>query len=315
MYPNGAEFAFTILDDTDDTTLVNGPPVYDVLRDYGLRTTKTVWTFDVPHEQRGIYHAGETLETPDYLQWVQQLEREGFEIAFHNASMASSNRETTIRALDHLSTAFQRPVRLHCNHGQNRENLHWGAARYQSLPVNLLARLRDGSAGARAYQGEVAGSPFYWSDIANRRISYIRSMAFCRLDGLHIPPYRPFKDTAKLLQPVFFNTADAPDCRAFNQLVTKSSIDELRRNAGWAIVSTHLGKGFCTQGKVDDTFVATIKHLSSLSGWFVPASELLDFLVEQNGCRPIGSMERLRMESAHVIDRLRSRRAFSATRL
>jgi hypothetical protein len=304
MYPNGAEFAFTLLDDTDDTTLVNGPPVYDVLRDHGLRTTKTVWTYDAPLEQRGIYHAGETLDSPLYLDWVKKLESEGFEIAFHNASMASSNRETTVRALDHLSNTLEKPVRLHCNHGQNKENLFWGAARYQSRPFNALAKMRTGEWRSRHYEGEIPGSPYYWADVANSRLRYIRSMAFRRLNGLEIEPRRPYRDTAKLEQPVFFNTADAPDCEAFNQLVTRETLDDLRRTGGWAIVSTHLGKGFCTRGDVDKRFLKTIEYLAGMRGWYVPASQLLDFLVERDGCAPISSLERMRMETWHVLDRL-----------
>ena len=85
IYPSNAEFAFTILDDTDDTTVNNGRPVYDLLSELGLRTTKTVWAFDTPEENRGPYFAGETLSSPRYLEWVHQLADKGFEIAFHNA--------------------------------------------------------------------------------------------------------------------------------------------------------------------------------------------------------------------------------------
>ncbi len=304
MFPDGAEFAFTILDDTDDTTLENGPPVYEVLRDYGLRTTKTVWTYDVPPEQRGIFHAGQTLALPAYLEWVQKLERDGFEIAFHNASMATSDRSTTVSALGDLERHFLHPVRLHCNHGQNRENLFWGAARYQSAPIHLLARLRNRECGNRYYEGEIPSSQLYWADIANDRFSFIRSMAFRRLNGADIWPKRPFKDPGKLDKPAFFNTADAPDCRAFNRLVNKSSVDALRRAGGWAIVSTHLGKGFFKDGQVDQDFRRTIEYLSRLGGWFVPTSQLLDFLVEQQGCEALGAWERLKMESFHVVDRL-----------
>ncbi len=307
MFPNGAEFAFTILDDTDDTTLVNGPPVYELLRANGLRTTKTVWTVDVPPERRGIFHAGETLATPGYREWVGQLQRAGFEIAFHNAAMSSSTRDTTIRALDELRELLGDQVRLHCNHGQNRENLFWGAARYQSLPFNLLARLRGGEWRRSAYEGELVGSPYYWADVANETFAYIRSMAFQILDCSEIQPERPFRDLAKLSKPVFFNTADAPDCTAFNRLVNKQSINELHRNGGWSIVSTHIGKGFCTHGQVDAQFAETIRYLAQLPGWFVPASELLDFLVDRDGCAPLSFAERLRMEGFHAVDRLKAR--------
>ena len=42
-FPEGRKFAFTILDDTDDATVENVRPVYDLLTELGFRTTKTVW--------------------------------------------------------------------------------------------------------------------------------------------------------------------------------------------------------------------------------------------------------------------------------
>lgn len=304
MFPGCAEFAFSILDDTDDTTLRNGPPVYAMLRAHGLRTTKTVWAVDVPPERRGIYHGGETLATPGYLDWVRQLAEEGFEIAFHNASMASSPRHTTIFALDEMARHFRQRVRLHCNHGQNRENLWWGARRYSSAPLRWLGWLRASLRSQRRYEGDRPGSPYYWADIAEDRIDYIRGMSFGRLDGRLIPPGRPYREPRKLLRPVFFNTADAPDVEAFNRLVNPQSIEELRRAGGWAIVSTHFGKGFFRQGELNEQFCETVRCLGRTNGWYVPVSELLDFLVRRDGARPLGWLERLRMESAHVSDRL-----------
>ena len=42
-WPEGKAFAFTVFDDTDACTVENTKPVYDFLRDCGLRTTKSVW--------------------------------------------------------------------------------------------------------------------------------------------------------------------------------------------------------------------------------------------------------------------------------
>ena len=41
LLPTGKRFAFSILDDTDDSTLENVEPLYAILRDHGFRTTKT----------------------------------------------------------------------------------------------------------------------------------------------------------------------------------------------------------------------------------------------------------------------------------
>ena len=45
-FPDGKRFAFTIFDDTDVGTLESLRPIYDLLAQLGLRTTKTVWPLD-----------------------------------------------------------------------------------------------------------------------------------------------------------------------------------------------------------------------------------------------------------------------------
>ncbi len=45
VWPGGHKFAFSIFDDTDWATVENVKPVYDLLADLGMRTTKSVWMF------------------------------------------------------------------------------------------------------------------------------------------------------------------------------------------------------------------------------------------------------------------------------
>ena len=304
LYPNGAEFAFSILDDTDDTTVSNGKPIYDLLEQLGLRTTKTVWSFDSPKEEQGPYFAGQTLEAEDYREWCQHLSQAGFEIAFHNARMSSSKRNDTIDALNLIESLFRKPVRLHCNHGQNRENLYWGDKRYQSTIFRVIFALLPGLTRSERYEGDSISSPYYWADIAAERLSYMRMLAFNSLDCNCLSPKGPYRDSRKVPSPIFFNTADAPDVHAFNALVNKQSLDQLQRTRGWAIVSTHFGKGFYKDGKINEEFVQTIKDLGNRPGWYVPVSELLDYLVAEIGVRQIGSVKRFCMEGAHIIDRM-----------
>jgi len=306
-YPNGAEFAFTILDDTDDTTVANGRPVYDLLCNLGLRTTKTVWAFDTTPENRGPYFAGETLSSPEYHAWVHQLAADDFEIAFHNATMGSSLRQDTIRAIEIINNEFGQQLRLHCNHGQNRENLHWGADRYSSPLIQNVIKLYSKFHSYPKFEGNNPESPYYWSDVANDRLSYIRAFTFRRINGAKIPPGRPFRDTAKQSGPMFFNTTDASDVSVFNKFINKASIDKLREQKGWAVVSTHLGKGFYKNNTLDPVFERTMKYLATLPGWFVPVSQLLDFISVEVGSQEISAVERARMEFSHIIDRIKGK--------
>lgn len=303
-FPGGHHFAFTILDDTDDTTVANGKPVYDLLARLGLRTTKTVWALNSPPELQGPYFAAETLENEEYLAWVRQLANSGFEIAFHNASMGSSRRERTVEALAVFDREFPGMPRLHCNHGQNRENLHWGADRYSAAELTWAYRLASRLGGGPPYEGHRPDSPYYWGDIAAARIAYVRRFAFAQLNCAAIRPGGLYFDPRKPDVPLWFNTADAPDAASFKRLVTKSAVDTLHAAGGWCIVSTHLGKGFARDGRVDLDVQRILEYVASLPGWFVPASELLDHLHQQNGHTSLGPVSRRAMEYRHVLDRL-----------
>jgi len=303
-FPGNRRFALSILDDTDDTTVETGQPVYDLLGDLGFRTTKTVWAFDSPEEEKGPYHMGQTMEDPAYRKWVVSLAEEGFEVAFHNASMASSSRERTEAAIDFLTDDCGFDLRLHCNHGQNRENLFWGPERYHSRAL----RLAYGLASSTDSEGSETGSPYYWADIAAQRFSYIRDFAFRRLDCSKIGPGRPYRDSTKQPSPCWFNTADAPALPSFLRLVTREAVDRLEDAGGWTIISTHFGKGFAWEGKLNEHFASLMRWIAEKNGWFVPASELLDYIGQTRGATEISRLERTRLEVAHVFDRIRRRR-------
>jgi hypothetical protein len=75
-WPGGKQFAFTIIDDTDKSTLENVRPMYDLLFEQGLLATKTVWPLA---PMRHHPSAGTTLEDRPYRNWVCGLSEKGFE--------------------------------------------------------------------------------------------------------------------------------------------------------------------------------------------------------------------------------------------
>ena len=108
IWPEGKKFAFTVFDDSDLTSLQNGPLVYDFLYDVGIITTKSVWIlqeFEIP------IVGGSNCQDRDYLKWVQNIQAKGFEIALHNVSAGSTKRENIIKGLDLFKQYFgQYPV-------------------------------------------------------------------------------------------------------------------------------------------------------------------------------------------------------------
>src|SRR5690242_17430165 len=95
-FPDGKRFAFSIIDDTDVATVDNVAPVYALLEELGMRTTKTVWPLACPVESSN-FDSSQTLEDAAYREFVRDLQRRGFEIASHGATMESSRRERTVQ--------------------------------------------------------------------------------------------------------------------------------------------------------------------------------------------------------------------------
>src|SRR5258705_11914362 len=103
------------MDDTDDSTLQNVEPIYRLLESLGMRTTKTVWSVAC-EEGSPDFRGSETLDDPRYRDFVVDLQRRGFEIAFHAATMESSPRERTVRAMERFRETFGASPRGPANH-------------------------------------------------------------------------------------------------------------------------------------------------------------------------------------------------------
>jgi hypothetical protein len=280
-FPNGARFAFTILDDTDVATLKNVSPIYDLLHSLGLRTTKTVWPVRCPEGSRN-FHASDTLEDEAYRDFVVDLKRRGFEITWHGATMESSDRERTIRALESYREIFSEYPRIHVNHADNRENIYWGAARLDS-PVlrSLFGRFAGRPAGY--FSGHQLESPYGWPDICEKHFEYCRNLTTNDINTAGFNPSMPYRDPARPLVPWWFSASDANSVDEFNALIHPSNQDRLERDGGFCIIATHLGKDFVKNGVVNDVTRSRLTELSRRQGWFPTTGELLDWLRSQQG--------------------------------
>ena len=171
-WPGGHRFAFGIFDDTDWTTLHNGPPIYDLLDELDLRITKSVWVHDPgPAATTG----GSTCADPEYLGWVLDLQARGHEIAFHNATDHSSTRERTVAALDRFRELFGHDPRCGADHAGNAEALYAGPARLTGVRSLAYATAQRVVQPDRPpFSGEDEASPYFWGDVCRDRIPYWR---------------------------------------------------------------------------------------------------------------------------------------------
>lgn len=113
VWPKGKRFAFTIFDDPDGQSLEASCIVYRHLAERGFRTTIAVWPLGARREPNS---GGETCANPQYLQHLRSLAAEGFEIAWHNATLHTSTREETAEGLEQFRAYFGHDPLSMANH-------------------------------------------------------------------------------------------------------------------------------------------------------------------------------------------------------
>jgi hypothetical protein len=273
-WPAGKTFAFTVFDDTDLTTLQNGPPIYNLLHDLGFRTTKSVWLFE---SEATPVVGGATCQQADYLAWTQKLQRQGFEIALHNVSHSTSTRAQTQTGLALFKQHFGSYPAIHVNHTGCNEDIYWGDARLTGLRriiYNLLTRF----ANAGKFQGHMPTSPLFWGDLCRAHIRYVRNFVFPHINTLKACPHMPYVDATKPYVNAWFASSEGADIHAYNNMLSEPNQDQLEAEGGACIMYTHFGSGFFVDGAPNARFTELMTRLSRKNGWFVPVTTLLDHI-------------------------------------
>ncbi len=294
VFPNGRLFAFTIIDDTDVATVENVAPVYRLLAELGLRATKTVWPVPCPEGSRN-FSSSQTVDDPDYLAFVLDLHKQGFEITWHGATMESSTRERTIRALERFHENLGFYPQVHANHASNLENLYWGTDRVDSRFLKLLIR-RFAMHGLPPFEGHVPASPFFWGDLCTKHIRFARNLTFNNLNLAAINPSLPYHDPSRPLVKFWFSASDAEGADEFIELLCAAQQERLERERGFTIVATHFAKGYARDGRVHPGVRDCLERLARRPGWFPTVSGLLDHLHEQRNSDKLPASEWRKMQ-------------------
>lgn len=279
QWPDGKEFAFTVFDDTDHSTVQNTKPVYDLLQELGIRTTKSVWVYP----PRGRY-TGLSLSDPAYLAWVKELQSRGFEIGFHNAGDGSFTREEILAGLELFHHLLGSYPRIHANHAGNIDNIYWLKDRFD-WPYSVIYDMycRYYKKVRPTSQGSQLGSPHFWGDACKKHVQYIRNYTCKNINTLAFNPSMPYIDAKKLAYSNrWFSSTDGHTVAEFCDLLKAESLDRLRSQRGACIVYTHFASGFVdSRGEVVPLFRKRMEYLASLNGYFEPTSAVLDFLKAQ----------------------------------
>jgi hypothetical protein len=296
-WPDGKRFAFTIVDDTDFATLASVRPIYDLLRDLGFRTTKTVWPL---RATRDPFTGGDSLEDDDYRAWVQELRDAGFEIALHGVADHGSPRAEVEKGLARFRDVVGQDPRMHINHYGQDENLYWGPDRFDQPFRALYSALQRVRGGGERFHGHEEGSPWFWGDLAKERVTYVRNLTFSRIDTLAADPVMPYHDPRRPWVNWWFSSSDAGTRKRFVRILREGNQDRLARSGSACVLYTHFGaNGFVERGRVDPEVARLLERLAALDGWFVPASDLLDHVGAARGWRTLdrrGPFHRLQVK-------------------
>lgn len=307
-WPDGARFAFTVFDDTDNQTASDVRPVYDFLHELGMRTTKSVWP--LPGRYRAA-NDGVTCADPSYVAWTLDLQSEGFEIAMHNATYHTSRRETTVAALERFRLLYGHDPLTLANHFRNREGIYWGDARL-SPPQRGLYNLLTRGRGAGTFQGHLEGSPLFWGDLCRARVGYVRNFVFDEIDTLRACPQMPYFDPERPFVRAWFASTEGADVDLFVRTLSEANQDRLAAQGGACIMYTHFANGFVRKGRLDARFERRMRRLADMGGWFVPVGTLLRHIEAKRGLHVLGARERNRLERRWLARSVRARLAPAA---
>lgn len=271
IWPNNKKFAFTIIDDTDNSTVGNIKPIYDLLYQLNIKTTKSVWVYSSRDHFRG-----DTILDSAYQKFILDLKRKGFEIALHNVGSGVFKRDEISNGLLKFKNILGQYPKIHINHSQNKDNLYWGSKRF-SVILSFIHRLLNIS--STRFEGDEEGSPHFWGDICRSNINYVRNRVFNGINTLVYDCYMPYKEAHKPYVNFWFSASDGHTVSEFLALTKKRNIDLLEKQGGLCIVYTHFASGFVkSDGALNHHFEEQMKYLATKNAWFVPASEILDYL-------------------------------------
>ena len=302
-WPNGKRFAFTIFDDTDCSTIQNTKEIYSLLADLEIRTTKSVWPLG---DINASTSDGSSCENPQYLSWVKQLQKAGFEIGFHMAKSRTSTRSETDKGLQQFAKIFGHYPKSMANHAKCQENIYWGNFRFTGLNTfiyNVFTRFQKNN----RFRGHIPGDPLFWGDYCKEKIKYVRNYVFSDINSLKSCPYMPYYDAARPYVSYWFASSKGNNVTTFNQCLNEEAQDRLEEEGGACIMYVHFASHFYRDGKINHRFRSLIERLRNKNGWFVPTSTLLDHILKTRGAHTITATERSLLERKWLWDQIKSR--------
>ena len=283
-YPDGKDFAFTIIDDPDYGILEEKPLMYDYLDNLGFKTTIPVWVMDNKHGtgEKGVLSnaRGITTTNKKYLEYIQSLQKKGFEVCLHTVSPGNDLREETMQGYELFKRQFGQYPKININHANNLEDIYWGGDRFSNKILRFAYKLWTSD-----FQGNRENSKYFWGDICKEKTKYVRNWSTDNINTIAINKHMPYHVAEKPYVNYWFDCSDGYNYDKFMRLISDKNMKKLISEKGTAIIYTHFAYGFVDRRtqSLRREFQVQLQKISRMNGWFVPASTILDrFLLLKN---------------------------------
>ncbi|NQX93264.1 MAG: hypothetical protein HRT74_14275, partial [Flavobacteriales bacterium] len=119
------------------------------------------------------------------------------------------------------------------------------------------------------------------------------------------------KEKSKPFSNYWFSSSDGHTKEEFVDLISKENVDHLNESNGCCIVYTHFAVGFLDQnGEIHHEFENRMRYLAEQDGWFVPASEILEFLQKRKNSEYTSQWYLNYLDFKWLIERLKKKRKY-----
>lgn len=301
-WPEGKSFTFTVFDDPDFQTLNAGSVVYAFLRDLGFRTTRGVWTIPGP---TGDANFGVTCADKGVLPWLTGLQRDGFEMGYHNATTHTSAREQTLSALDKFREYFGHDPITASQHYLCNESVYWGAGRLSGIR-RIAYEVLTGGKNLGRFHGHIPSHPEFWGDLCQTRVEFMRNFVFRDINTLKLCPFMPYHDPARPYVRMWYASTEGVNVKEFVNAISEENQDRLEAEGGACIMYTHFAYGFVEEdGRLNPRFRELMTRLAKKNGWFPTTGTLLRHLSSGRSRNDISAAERNRLENSWLFHKIR----------
>lgn len=233
--PDSFEAAVAITDDPDNSSFSKFKSIYDFLMEINFPTTRAMWVYTkseftgTPHLE--IDFTAPLLTDPQCLQYCKKLHGKGFEICLHGASCGNNKRQRTLDALNFLAENIK-PSPVFICHSKNAENLYWDTKTANLWFEKKMLQLYT----KNQCFGEVSGTEYFWGDVCQKQIDFIRLYRTRSVNTLAFNPSMPYHDFSKPLVNYWFSATKG----YIPFLFTKNNIDLLCEQNGASILYQYM---------------------------------------------------------------------------